>query len=118
MTLMVTLEDRWLVDVGFGDSFTEPLLLDYRGDQLQGTRRYRIEDKDGDLILSQKENGGVWKPQYRFTLTPHVYDDYAEMCRYHQTSPDSHFTRGRICSKLTPEGRTDDKPRPTDCDQR
>jgi N-hydroxyarylamine O-acetyltransferase len=27
------------------------------------------------------------------------------MCRYHQTSPDSHFTRARICSRATPEGR-------------
>jgi N-hydroxyarylamine O-acetyltransferase len=105
MTLMVTLADRWLVDVGFGDSFTEPLLLDYRDDQIQGTRRYRIDEKDGGLILSQKENGSFWKPQYRFTLTPHVYADYAAMCRFHQTSPESHFTRGHICSKLTPEGR-------------
>src|SRR6185503_7138122 len=28
MTLMVQLAQRWLVDVGFGDSFLEPLLLD------------------------------------------------------------------------------------------
>ncbi len=106
MTLIVTLEERWLVDVGFGDSFTEPLLLDERGDQIQGSRSYRIEDKDDCLMLSQKEHGGDWKPQYRFTLTSHVYADYADMCRFHQTSPDSHFTRGYICSKLTSDGRT------------
>lgn len=107
MTLLVTLEDRWLVDVGFGDSFIEPLLLDHRGDQIQGRRRYRIEDQDdGSLMLLQKEDGGVWKPQYRFTLTPHVYADYGGMCQFHQTSPDSHFTKGHLCSKLTPDGRT------------
>jgi N-hydroxyarylamine O-acetyltransferase len=27
------------------------------------------------------------------------------MCRFHQTSPDSHFTRNRICSLATPDGR-------------
>jgi N-hydroxyarylamine O-acetyltransferase len=27
------------------------------------------------------------------------------MCHYHQTSPESHFTRQRICSLPTPEGR-------------
>jgi N-hydroxyarylamine O-acetyltransferase len=27
------------------------------------------------------------------------------MCRYHQTSPESHFTRGRICSRATEQGR-------------
>src|SRR5712691_9235553 len=42
MSLLVTLEQRWLVDVGFGDSFLEPLLLDERGEQVQGNRAYRI----------------------------------------------------------------------------
>jgi N-hydroxyarylamine O-acetyltransferase len=28
------------------------------------------------------------------------------MCQFHQTSPESHFTKGHICSKLTPDGRT------------
>jgi N-hydroxyarylamine O-acetyltransferase len=27
------------------------------------------------------------------------------MCNYHQTSPQSHFTRSRICSRATEEGR-------------
>jgi N-hydroxyarylamine O-acetyltransferase len=31
--------------------------------------------------------------------------EFAEMCRYHQTSPDSHFTRKRICTLARPEGR-------------
>src|ERR1041384_4114649 len=43
MTLLVTLDERWLVDVGFGDSFIEPLRLDEHGPQIQGDRAYRIE---------------------------------------------------------------------------
>ncbi len=27
------------------------------------------------------------------------------MCTYHQTSPESHFRRGRVCSRATLEGR-------------
>jgi N-hydroxyarylamine O-acetyltransferase len=27
------------------------------------------------------------------------------MCRFHQTSPDSHFTRQTVCSLATPDGR-------------
>jgi N-hydroxyarylamine O-acetyltransferase len=38
-------------------------------------------------------------------LQPHEYSDSEEMCRYHQTSPLSHFTRGHICSRATPDGR-------------
>jgi N-hydroxyarylamine O-acetyltransferase len=105
MTLMVCLEERWLVDVGFGDSFREPLLLDYRGEQVQGSRAYQIVPDDGRHTLMQRDEGDQWQAQYRFTLENHTYADYAEMCRYHQTSPESHFTRSRICSRLTEEGR-------------
>jgi N-hydroxyarylamine O-acetyltransferase len=31
--------------------------------------------------------------------------DFEEMCDYHQTSPDSSFTRKRLCTRATPEGR-------------
>ena len=104
MALLVTLEERWLADVGFGDSFVEPLLLDERGVQQQGARAYRIEDDGERLILSQRDVGGEWVAQYRFGLTPHAFADYAEMCLFHQTSPESHFTRGRVCTRLTPGG--------------
>jgi len=105
MTLMVTLDERWLADVGFGDSFIEPLLLDKRGEQAQGGRAYKIVPDDDRLILTRRENEGEWKAQYRFTLQPYKYADYAEMCRYHQTSPLSHFTQSRVCSRATEQGR-------------
>jgi N-hydroxyarylamine O-acetyltransferase len=154
MTLMVKLEQRWLVDVGFGDSFLEPLLLDERGEQVQGNRAYRIlsegnysklmrrdekpqshsfESHSDEQAIAQRKSargreGGLapagqpahnaesgthesttsnveWKVQYRFTLQPYTYPDYAEMCHYHQTSPQSHFTRSRICSRATEDGR-------------
>jgi N-hydroxyarylamine O-acetyltransferase len=105
MALMVSLDRRWLVDVGFGDSFREPLLLDERGEQVQDNRAYRILADGAHLILTRRDEGGEWKPQYRFTLQAHQYADYAGMCRYHQTSPQSHFTKSRICSRTTREGR-------------
>jgi N-hydroxyarylamine O-acetyltransferase len=106
MALLVTLEGRWLADVGFGDSFREPLRLDERGEQKEGDLAYRDEETgDGRLIMARREEGGPWKPQYRFGLEPHLYADYAEMCHFHQTSPDSHFTQNRICSLATPDGR-------------
>lgn len=107
MTLMVTIGERWLVDVGFGDSFIEPLLLDERGAQNQPGGSYRIVAGGEWLIveLLDKDNANESKPQYRFKLRVYEYPDYAEMCEYHQTSPDSHFTKARICSRLTPRGR-------------
>jgi len=105
MTLMVTLDERWLVDVGFGESFVEPLLLDARSDQVQGTRSFRLADEDDHVVLLRRNDGEDWQPQYRFTLQPYTFPDYAEMCRFHQTSPDSHFTKGLICSRATEDGR-------------
>lgn len=105
MTLLVTLEERRLADVGFGDSFVEPLLLDERGEQVQGRHAYRITHEGEHLVMSRRDaGGGEWQPQYRFTLQPYAYPDYAEMCIYHQTSPESHFTRGRVCSRATADG--------------
>jgi len=105
MTLMVSLDQRWLVDVGFGDSFREPLLLDEPGEQVQGSRAYQIVSEGSYLVLRRRDEGDQWKAQYRFTLKTYTYADYAEMCHYHQTSPLSHFTRSRICSRTTKEGR-------------
>jgi N-hydroxyarylamine O-acetyltransferase len=105
MTLMVTLDERWLVDVGFGDSFIEPLLLDSREEQVQGSRAFRIVEDDDHLIMMRRNPNADWEPQYRFTLQPYTFPDYEETCHFHQTSPDSHFTKGRICSLATEDGR-------------
>jgi N-hydroxyarylamine O-acetyltransferase len=105
MTLMVTLDERWLVDVGFGESFVEPLLLESRSDQVQGTRSFRLVDEDDYLVLMLRNDGEDWRPQYRFTLQPYTFPDYEEMCRFHQTSPESHFTQNVVCSRATADGR-------------
>ena len=105
MALMALLDERYLVDVGFGDSFLQPLLLDERGIQIQGERSYQIEEKGSYFILKERKPGSDWKPQYRFGLQPYRINDFDKMCRYHQTSPESHFTQKRICSIAKPGGR-------------
>ena len=106
LALMVTLGDeRWLVDVGFSDSFREPLLLDERGEQVQNERAYQITADRAKLVLKQRVRDDDWETQYRFSLQPYELADFAEMCRYHQTSPQSHFTQKRVCTRITEEGR-------------
>jgi len=105
MALLVQLERPWLVDVGFGDSFREPLLLDEPGNQTDKSGVYRIDRSGDELILMQLSQHDSWKPQYRFVLQPFEYADYEEMCHFHQTSPNSPFTKGRVCTLATPEGR-------------
>jgi N-hydroxyarylamine O-acetyltransferase len=109
MTLLVATNkdsgERWLTDVGFGDSFIEPLRLDFGAEQVQGERAYKIIEAESDLIMMQREGSDEWKAQYRFALCPYNYVDYAAMCRFHQTSPESHFTQARVCTLATPQGR-------------
>jgi N-hydroxyarylamine O-acetyltransferase len=94
-----------LADVGFGDGFLEPLRLVVGEEQAQGGGVYRIDEDGGFHLLQRRVGTGAFAPQYRFTRQPHRLGDYAGMCRYHQTSPDSHFTRQRVCSMATPDGR-------------
>ncbi|RSK44078.1 arylamine N-acetyltransferase family protein [Hymenobacter rigui] len=108
LTLLVELDDIFLVDVGFGDSFTQPLRLQQRSPQVQGTTAYQIEQVGDIYIVHQKkleEPDGGWEPQYRFTQQAWQLADFSPMCHYHQTSPESHFTHKRICSRATAEGR-------------
>ena len=105
MTLLVSLDQRWLADVGFGDSFIEPILLDVHRAQTQGGRAYLLDQSGSHLILLQQARDGGWEQQYRFTLQPHQMADYYERCVYQQTSPQSSFTQRRICTRATPEGR-------------
>ena len=105
MALLVHLDRRWLADVGFGDSFREPLLLDDRADQMRDGIAYRIEENGESLTLRRRGDDEEWKDQYTFTLRPYEYADYEEMCRYHQTSAESPFTRRRVCTRATDDGR-------------
>jgi N-hydroxyarylamine O-acetyltransferase len=104
----------WLADVGFGDSFWQPLRLarDVTQRDADG-HRYRLRAADGVVagagadywLLEREADGAEWEPQYRFTLAPHALADFGDRCHYHQTSPDSSFTRKRVCSLAVPDGR-------------
>jgi len=97
---------RWLADVGFGDSFIEPLNFEERSEQAQGLRAYRLDKTDDGFILWQKNYDGVWERQYFFDTQPRTFpQDYEAGCLYHQTSPNTSFTRGSAISRATPDGR-------------
>src|SRR5712664_652363 len=76
MTLLVQLKERWLVDVGFGDSFTEPKHLDITRPQLDNGELYRIARKNRERVLSRWDEIGVWAPLYSFTLRPRRLKDF------------------------------------------
>ena len=96
----------WLADVGFGDSFNEPLSFEERGEQTQSLRSYKLEQTFDGYITWQRNYDGTWERQYFFDLKPCNFPaDYESACLYHQTSPNSSFTRRSIISRATPDGR-------------
>jgi N-hydroxyarylamine O-acetyltransferase len=105
MALRVELDEPWLADVGFGDSFLLPLRLEDRQPQEGGCgRRYRIDAVEGGLLLLREEEQ-EWQRQYMFTLESWPLAAFEEGCRYHQTSPASSFTRKTVVSRATQKGR-------------
>jgi N-hydroxyarylamine O-acetyltransferase len=109
LTLLVKIpaeEQYWLADVGFGDSFFEPLRFGFNGEQAQGLHTYQIEPVENGYDLFKRGFDGGWACQYYFDLQPCRFPaDYEEACIYHQTSPKSSFTRERVISLATPDGR-------------
>jgi N-hydroxyarylamine O-acetyltransferase len=105
LALKVDLDETWLADVGFGDSFLEPLLLKPDIEQGQPTGRFRIAAVGDTRIVQRQVDDGPWKSQYQFTLASRQLSDFESRCRFQQTSPESHFTRQRICTLPTQDGR-------------
>jgi len=105
LLLLVHLEERWLADVGFGESSRTPLRLDDPEPQGEPHGSFRLTHEGADWSMWGLGAGDKWAEVYRFTLTPHPLQDFAAMCEYHQTSPDSPFTRNNVCTLPTAEGR-------------
>jgi N-hydroxyarylamine O-acetyltransferase len=105
LALRVDLKQPWLADVGFGDSFIDPLRMEAGLEQDQTVGRFRIEQAGDALRLERRRVDGEWKPEYRFSLEPRRLEEFEEMCHYHQTSPQSSFTQKRVCSLATSKGR-------------
>lgn len=107
MALIVKIDDsEFLADVGFGDNFVEP--LKFSPDIIQGDKAglFKIVDEGNSIYkLCSSEDGQVFKDLYLFSDREEKLKNFEEMCLYHQTSSESHFTQKRVCSMLTPEGR-------------
>ena len=111
LALLVELEHPWLVDVGYPRSPAEPLVLDTEAPQGSDEFPFRISRDDESLCLFQQTPDG-WIPEYRFDLQPRHINDFAGMCRFHETSAESPFYGWLGCTIATHDGRvtlSDDK---------
>jgi N-hydroxyarylamine O-acetyltransferase len=105
LTLGVDLGEPWVADVGFGDCFIDPLRLQIGVEQEQDAGVFRIVEEADCLRLERRDMESGWRTEYLFSLTPRRLEEFSQMCHYHRTSPESPFTRKRVCSRATPDGR-------------
>jgi len=109
MALVVTIDaQRYLVDVGFGDSCRVPLALAQRGRQHDGVQDYAMAEEGGWYTLSKAHLADFevpMQPSFRFVLTPRSFDEFVPRCHFHQTSQKSHFRRKTVCSRASAGGR-------------
>ena len=88
----------------FGDSFVDPLPMLAGATQSEHGRVFGVSPVDGFWELFREDDDGR-VPLYRFSDVPRELSDFEEMNRYQQTSPESNFTRRRVCTIATSEGR-------------
>jgi N-hydroxyarylamine O-acetyltransferase len=93
MALLVNGE--WIADVGFGDSSLVPLRLD--GTPEDG---YRVTGGQYQVLRD-----GEWRTDYHFDLEPHELQEFGPMCDHQQYSPDSPFTKKKVCTLARADGR-------------
>jgi N-hydroxyarylamine O-acetyltransferase len=105
MLLKVELSEPWLADVGFGESFVDPLPLKAGAEGAEDGRLFGVIPENGGWELYRRDSDGAQVPLYRFSDVAHELSEYVPMCNYHQTSPESSFTRRSICTMALPDGR-------------
>lgn len=107
MALIVSIGgDEYLADVGFGDSFINPFVINPDVVIEDDGGIYQVVRHDNIYLkLLRSEDGVYFTPKYLFSMIPRKLSDYSEMCIYHQTNPKSHFTKNRLCSLANEGGR-------------
>ena len=104
--IIVTIDDEeYLADVGFGDFTAEPLRFVLDQEQQDAAGVFVLRRFDEEYLEVAKKDGDGWKSQYIFKDIARELSEFAEMCDFQQYSPESHFTKGKVCSLMTENGR-------------
>lgn len=99
-------EDQYLVDVGFGDAFTEPLKLLYDIPQKQYGTYYRLRKlADEEVLLEKSADDVEYHKMYKFIPSPKHLSEFTELCNFHQQAPQAPFNKQALCTRPTLDGR-------------
>ena len=95
-------EGPLLADVGFGRAFDEPLAFAADIGQIDTGGVFTLRPAGGGALELVHDD----VPQNRIQPAARSLADFADGCAFQQTSPDSIFTRGPVCTIRSARGRT------------
>lgn len=99
-------EDTFLCDVGFGASFLEPFSLKSTEEVLCNGDYFKLVQEEKNISLWRKVlDAEDYILKYKFNTQEHKLGDFADRCKFLQTSDESHFTQKKLCSISTNNGR-------------
>ncbi len=96
---------EYLVDVGFGEFAFNPLKIELNTIQSDSRGNFIIEEYNNKYYIVSKIKDEVKTPEYIFKNEARELSDFKEMSLHNQTSPNSHFTKKKLISKPTNNGR-------------
>ncbi len=103
---IVDLEDtQYLVDVGFGKFTLQPLEITFNRIQKDPFGQFELGTYDAGYLQVNEVIAGKLVPRYIFHPQARAFSEFKEMCHFHQTHEDSHFTGKKLISIATVDGR-------------
>lgn len=103
LTLEVVADEPYLVDVGFGESFIQPLALNRAGPQDGGNGTYELIGSPQGTTLTRHVDG-LPKPEYRFKRVALTLDDFTAVSDSLQTDPDKRWRSKPFATRLLDGG--------------
>lgn len=99
-------ENKYIVDVGNGQSFRSPLLENGNNEAIipEGFS-FRFGPHIEGNTLYYKNITGAWATKFHLSVVAYDFLHYEEMCIFHQESLESTFTQGPIVTLALPNGR-------------
>ena len=106
LCLEVTLDEPYLVDVGFGDGFVLPIPLNRPGPHDGGVGRFELIPSPQGTTLT-RELDGLPAPQYRFKRVSRQLADFEPASRRLQDDKTLVWHTRAFATRLVPEERAD-----------
>ncbi|MDG2217853.1 MAG: arylamine N-acetyltransferase [Acidimicrobiales bacterium] len=103
LCIEVDIDQPYLVDVGFGDSFIRPLALNQPGAQDGGTGTFEFLNSPQGLTLTEHDDG-VPAARYRFKRVDHQQADFDGASERLSTNESGHWLQKPFATRLIDGG--------------